>query len=136
MTLLTQAADFRRAFRQESPGDISLVHKSLWDMQLRLIDEEAAELKEAAAHCMAGPTNFNREHVLKELSDLVFVSYQFAAGFGFDLDTAMDRVFHSNMSKLGDDGQPIYRADGKVLKGPNYAPPTLAGLFPRADEQA
>ena len=68
----------------------------------------------------AANTPANHFEVLKELSDLVFVCYQFAAAYGLDLDTAMQRVFESNMSKLGDDGKPIYREDGKVLKGPNY----------------
>ena len=66
--------------------------------------------------------------VLKELSDVVFVCYQFAAAYGLDLDAAMDRVFESNMSKLGDDGKPIYREDGKVLKGPFYRQPDLKSL--------
>ena len=48
---------------------------------------------------------------------------------GWNLDEAMDRVHSSNMSKLGEDGKPIYREDGKVLKGPNYAPPTLTDLL-------
>ena len=66
---------------------------------------------------------------LKELADLVYVCYQYAESMGWDLDTAMDRVHQSNMSKLGEDGKPIYRADGKVLKGPNYQPPTLTDLI-------
>jgi predicted HAD superfamily Cof-like phosphohydrolase len=60
----------------------------------------------------------------------VFVCYQFAAAYGLDLDTAMQRVYESNMSKLGDDGKPIYREDGKVLKGPNYKKPKLDDLIP------
>ena len=47
---------------------------------------------------------------------------------GWDLDTAMDRVHQSNMSKLGEDGNPILRDDGKVLKGPNYEPPYFEDL--------
>jgi predicted HAD superfamily Cof-like phosphohydrolase len=47
---------------------------------------------------------------------------------GWNLDEALDRVHRSNMSKLDVDGQPIYRADGKVLKGPNYQPPNLSDL--------
>ena len=48
---------------------------------------------------------------------------------GWFLDEALDRVHRSNMSKLGDDGQPLYRDDGKVLKGPNYKPPNLEDLI-------
>lgn len=65
---------------------------------------------------------------LKELADLVYVCYGYAATFGWDLDEAVERVHESNMSKLGDDGKPIYREDGKVLKGPNYKKPDLSDL--------
>ena len=70
----------------------------------------------------------NKANILKELADLVYVCYQYAANLGWDLDEAMHRVHESNMSKLGENGKPIYRDDGKVLKGPNYAPPTLEDL--------
>lgn len=132
MTLLEQARDFRVAFGQEIPGCISrygFIKKALWDMQVGLINEESCEFLEAAEECFADPENAKRrEELLKELSDIVFVCYQFACAFGLDLDTAMDRVFESNMSKLDDDGKPIYRADGKVLKSKNYFPPTLTDL--------
>ena len=65
---------------------------------------------------------------LKELADLVYVCYQYAENMGWLLDEAMNRVHESNMSKLGEDGKPIYREDGKVLKGPNYKPPDLSDL--------
>ncbi len=67
-------------------------------------------------------------HCLKELADLVYVCYQYAVNMGWDLDEAMYRIHDSNMSKLDKDGKPIYREDGKVLKGPNYAPPSLEDL--------
>jgi len=65
---------------------------------------------------------------LKELADLVYVCYQYAENMGWLLDEALDRVHKSNMSKLDTEGNPIYRDDGKVLKGPNYKPPTLTDL--------
>ena len=65
---------------------------------------------------------------LKELADLVYVCYQYAENMGWDLDEALYRVHESNMSKLDENGKPIYREDGKVLKGPNYAPPNLENL--------
>ena len=65
---------------------------------------------------------------LKELADLVYVCYQYAENMRWDLDEALYRVHESNMSKLDDDGHPIYREDGKVLKGPNYKPPNLEDL--------
>ena len=72
--------------------------------------------------------NTPRAECLKELADLVYVCYQYAENLGWDLDEALHRVHASNMSKLDEDGKPIYRKDGKVLKGPNYAPPNLEDL--------
>ena len=70
----------------------------------------------------------HKAECLKELADLVYVCYQYAENQGWDLDEALDRVHKSNMSKLDEDGNPIFRKDGKVLKGPNYAPPNLEDL--------
>ncbi len=75
---------------------------------------------------LMGPQH--KAHCLKELADLVYVCYQYAANMDWNLDEALDRVHESNMSKLDDDGNPIYREDGKVLKGPNYQPPFLEDL--------
>ena len=69
-----------------------------------------------------------REDCLKELADLVYVCYQYAVNMQWDLDEALFRVHQSNMSKLDEYGKPIYREDGKVLKGPNYKPPNLEDL--------
>ena len=129
MTLQDQATAFRRTFNQECLPNIShygFVKKQMWDMQCDLIEEEAAEFLEAADECFADPENVDRRtDLIKELSDLVFVCYQFAAAFNLDLDKAMTLVFESNMSKLDEQGKPIFRPDGKVLKGPNYQPPDL-----------
>ena len=67
-------------------------------------------------------------NVLKELADLVYVCFQYAANQDWDLEEALFRVHKSNLSKLGLDGKPIRRSDGKVLKGPNYEPPYLDDL--------
>ena len=134
MSLQRQAKRFREVFGQESLQNIShygFIKKQLWDMQVRLIEEESAEFAEAAGECFADPENIDRRtDLLKELSDLVFVCYQFAAAFNLDLDKAMNLVFESNMSKLDEQGKPIYRPDGKVLKGPNYQPPDLMSCVP------
>ncbi len=135
MTLLEQARQFREVFQQESLDNISrygFIKKKLWDMQVALIAEEAREFLDAADELFADPENQDRRHeVLKELSDLVFVCYQFAAAFNLNLDKAMDLVMESNLSKLDEQGNAMFRADGKVLKGPNYQPPNLAECFPR-----
>lgn len=135
MSLQEQALTFRQIFQQETLDNISrygFVKKKLWDMQVGLIAEEANEFLNAADEVFADPENQKtRNELLKELSDLVFVCYQFAAAFNLDLSKAMDLVYESNMSKLDEQGNPIFRADGKVLKGPNYLPPNLAECFPR-----
>ena len=134
MSLGDQARAFREAFNQEILDNLSrfgFIKKQLWDMQVGLINEESCEFLEAAEEMYADPENPDlREALVKELSDLVFVCYQFAATYGIDLDKAMTLVFESNMSKLDEQGMPIYREDGKVLKGPNYQPPDLADCLP------
>ena len=96
-------------------------------MQRTLIVEEFKEFLEAENQLLTGFV-VNATDALKELADLVYVCYQYAENLGWDLDEALYRVHQSNMSKLGEDGKPIYREDGKVLKGPNYQPPNLSDL--------
>ena len=93
-----------------------------------LIVEEFKEFLEAEGFLFMHGKN-HQEHALKELADLVYVCYQYAENMGWFLDEALHRVHQSNLSKLDEDGKPIYREDGKVLKGPNYAPPNLEDLF-------
>ena len=115
-SLLDQAIQFRHSYNVK--GKDSQNGKTT---QKALIDEEWSEFHEAY--------HFEPEvNQLKELADLVYVCYQMAASQDWDLDEAMNRVHKSNMSKLGEDGNPIYRGDGKVLKGPNYQPPNLEDL--------
>ena len=137
MSRMNEARRFREVFGQEMLSNIShygFIKKKLWNMQTDLIEEEAAEFLEAADELFADPeNNKRREELLKELCDLVFVCYQFAATYDLDLDEALRRVFESNMSKLDESGKPIYREDGKVLKSPNYKAPDLSQLFPQAN---
>ena len=117
-----EARDFREAYHlTQSP---SVKDRS---RQRNLITEEFKEFLDAEGMLFRLGPNF-RPDCLKELADLVYVCYQYAANMGWDLDEAMHRVHESNMSKLGEDGKPIYRKDGKVLKGPNYEPPNLEDL--------
>jgi predicted HAD superfamily Cof-like phosphohydrolase len=96
-------------------------------MQRTLIVEEFKEFLEAENQLLTGFV-VNATDTLKELADLVYVCYQYAENLSWDLDEALNRVHRSNMSKLGEDGEPVYREDGKVLKGPNYEPPNLSDL--------
>lgn len=90
-------------------------------MQKNLIDEEYFEF------CKAFKDE-SFENQLKELADLVYVCYQYAAAKEWDLDVALTRVHRSNLSKLDEYGKPIVRDDGKILKGPCYQPPNLEDL--------
>ena len=91
------------------------------ETQLNLIAEEYKEFVEAHNH-------EDRAECLKELCDLIYVCWQYGANMGWDLDEALRRVHMSNMSKLGEDGKPIYRVDGNVLKAPRSNPPQLGDL--------
>ena len=95
--------------------------------QKTLVIEEFKEFLEAEDHLYRDNPTVESD-ALKELADLVYVCYQYAENMNWFLDEALHRVHESNMSKLGEDGKPIYREDGKVLKGPNYKPPNLSDL--------
>lgn len=97
---------------EEHPNDKLMYFRS------ELLREEINEFEESG----------DPENLLKELCDLLYVTYGYAITFGLDIDTAFNRVHESNMSKLGPDGKPIYREDGKVMKGPNYKPADLSDL--------
>ena len=121
--LSDQAKEFRSIFGLKNSKQRTTTH-----YQKNLIVEEFKEFLEADGFLFRHGANV-QEECLKELADLVYVCYQYAENMNWNLDEALNRVHYSNMSKLGEDGKPIYREDGKVLKGPNYKPPTLEDLF-------
>ena len=121
--LSTQAKEFRTKYNLKN--DRSRMTRSC---QKDLIVEEFKEFLEAEGMLFMHGQN-HQENSLKELADLVYVCYQYAENMGWFLDEALNRVHLSNMSKLDEDDKPIYREDGKVLKGPNYKPPDLSDLF-------
>lgn len=130
---------FHNAFDPETPLDIEdLIH-----LRDTLVKEEALEVAEAfedlESAIVASKVWKNDPKVqmvlkarkaalLKELCDLVYVAVGTAVAMGMPFDVAFNRVHASNMSKLGDDGKPVYRDDGKVIKGPNYKPANLEDL--------
>ena len=120
--LSSQAQEFREAYKIMNTSSLATRTR-----QRNLITEEFKEFLEADGMLFRNSPQF-AQNCLKELSDLVYVCYQYAANMGWDLDEAMFRVHQSNMSKLDEEGKPIYREDGKVLKGPNYKPPNLEDL--------
>jgi len=117
-----QAQEFRKAF-----GVKNIQTLSSRNLQKNLILEEFKEFLEAEGMLFRQSLSLH-EDALKELSDLVYVCYQYAENMNWDLDEALRRVHASNMSKLDEDGKPTYREDGKVLKSKNYKPPTLQDL--------
>lgn len=108
-----------------------------------LIKEEfhelQAEITAAMANLACGDPIESRVlgKIAKESADLLYVVYGTAVALGIDLEEAFRRVHQSNMSKLGVDNRPIFRDDGKVLKGPNYFEPDMSGTYrEERDEQA
>ena len=121
--LSDQAKEFRSKYNLKNSHD-----RSTRDVQKKLIVDEFKEFLEAEGFLLMHGKN-HQEHALKELADLVYVCYQYAENMGWFLDEALDRVHKSNLSKLDEEGNPIYRDEGKVLKGPYYKPPNLEDLF-------
>jgi len=75
------------------------------------------------------PSSYSKERLTKELCDLIYVSCYTANKFGLPLEEAFKRVHESNLSKLDDNGKPLLREDGKILKSSNYNPANLGDLF-------
>jgi len=92
------------------------------DLRLSLIEEEVGELRDAAeADDLVG--------LADALADIVYVAYGTAQVYGIDLDAVLQEVHQSNMTKLGADGLPVRRADGKILKGPDYRAPNVQAVL-------
>lgn len=114
--------------------DVLRLRMSLLREELREVEEEAGNIEDVIYQgVIEGDVSKEdlkrvKAALLKELCDLQYVLSGFAVTFGLPLDEAFERVHESNMSKLGPDGKPIYREDGKVLKGPNYKKPDLSDL--------
>ena len=118
MTNFNKVGIFMKTFGQEVKNKPSLSTEKINQLRISLIQEELDELKEAM-------TNNDLLEVADALTDLLYVTYGAGHAFGIDLDKCFDEVQNSNMSKLGEDGKPIYNELGKVMKGPNYFKPDL-----------
>ena len=114
--------DFMKTFGQEVKTSPELPDDETSKLRLELIAEELGELEEAIA-------NKDLVEIADALTDILYVTYGAGHAFGLDLDACFREVQRSNMSKLGEDGKPIYREDGKVLKGPNYFKPDIAKIL-------
>jgi len=102
--------------------------EDLAKLRARLILEEAKELSEAVEIASYDPTVDNKAEIIKEVCDVLYTVIGLMVSFDVDWREAFERVHASNMSKLDDDGNPVYREDGKVIKGPNYKPCDLRDL--------
>jgi len=116
------AGDFMEAFGQEVKTEAEFPDFSTRELRLELIREEYEELEEAIE-------NRDLVEVADALTDLLYVIYGAGHAFGIDLDACYTEVHYSNMSKLGPDGKPLYRDDGKVMKGPEFWEPQLAEVL-------
>jgi predicted HAD superfamily Cof-like phosphohydrolase len=116
------AGDFMSSFGQEVLDTPTLPSAHLAKLRLELIREEFEELT-VATNAM------DIVEIADALTDILYVVYGAGHAFGIDLDECYHEVHRSNMSKLGEDGNPIYREDGKVLKGPNYFHPNLKDIL-------
>ena len=127
----TRLTEFHKAFGH--PIDEVMTVDNL-ELRRSLITEEYQELMEEISSISLDlargrkPPEERKANLLKELCDLQYVISGMAVAFGMPLQPAFNRVHASNMSKLGADGKPIYREDGKVMKGSNYRPPDLTDL--------
>ena len=115
---------FMDAFGQQTLKKPTLPNDELASLRLDLIAEETGELYSALAEK-------NIVQIADALTDILYVVYGAGHAFGIDLDDCFREVHESNMSKLGADGKPVYRDDGKVLKGPNFFEPKLGELIRR-----
>ncbi len=117
-----------RDFHDKFGGDVDVPFTpETISLRFRLIEEEFMEVDNELFPHHAGPPD--EKKLTKELADLLYVVYGTAVTFGLPLEEVFEEVHRSNMSKLGDDGKPIKREDGKILKGPNYKEPNLDKYF-------
>ncbi len=114
-----KVGDFMEAFGQEVLYIPTMPDFNLAALRLDLIEEEVQELRD-------GLGKKSMLEIADALTDILYVVYGAGHAFGLDLDDCFHEVHRSNMTKLGEDGRPMYRDDGKVMKGPNYEEPDLS----------
>ena len=122
MSNFEDVGTFMKTFGQEVKTDPDWPDEDTQKLRLELIAEELEEMWDAIE-------NKDLVGVADALSDILYVTYGAGHAFGIDLDRCFAEVQRSNMSKLGEDGKPIYREDGKVMKGPNYSEPDLKNIL-------
>mgnify|MGYP001244216460 CR=1 FL=1 len=118
MSNFSSVKKFMETFGQEIKNKAEFPSEKIQYLRVSLIDEELSELKEAIE-------NKDIKEVADALTDILYVTYGAGHAFGIDLDKCFNEVQRSNMSKLDENGKPIFNEQGKVLKGPNYFKPNL-----------
>ena len=118
MSNFKKVGTFMKTFGQEVKTKPSFSSDKINKLRIDLIKEELDELKEAM-------DNNDLLEVADALTDILYVTYGAGHAFGINLDKCFDEVQNSNMSKLSENGEPIYNESGKVMKGPNYFKPDL-----------
>ena len=119
MSNFSKVGIFMKTFGQEVKIKPSLSTEKIHKLRIDLIKEELEELTEAM-------NNKDLLEVADALTDILYVTYGAGHAFGIDLDQCFEEVQNSNMSKLDENGKPIYNDSGKVMKGPNYFKPDLS----------
>ena len=119
MSNFNKVGTFMKTFGQEVKTKPSFSSDKINKLRIDLIKEELDELQEAMK-------NNDLLEVADALTDILYVTYGAGHAFGIDLDKCFDEVQNSNMSKLGENGEPIFNESGKVMKGPNYFKPDLS----------
>ena len=119
MTNFEKVKLFMDTYGQEVKDKAEFSDEKTNKLRIDLIKEELEELTQAM-------NDKNLLEVADALTDILYVTYGAGHAFGIDLDKCFDEVQNSNMSKLGEDGKPIYNEAGKVMKGPNYFKPDLS----------
>jgi len=109
---------FMTTYGQEVKESASFPDENIIKLRLKLIKEELEELEQAL-------NDKNLLEVADALTDILYVTYGAGHSFGINLDACFEEVQRSNMSKLDEDGKPIYNEYGKVMKGPNFSKPNL-----------
>ena len=110
---------FMEKFGQMVRTKPQFLDEKTMQLRLNLIKEELSELEESMK-------TKNLKEVADALTDILYVTYGAGYAYGIDLDKCFEEVQRANMSKLGEDGKPIYNEQGKVMKGPNYIRPDLS----------
>ena len=121
MTNFNDVKKFMETFGQEVKKKAKFPSDKIVKLRYDLIKEELDEFEEAIKEK-------NLKEVADSLTDILYVTYGAGHAFGIDLDKCFDEVQRSNMSKLGEDGKPIYNDNGKVMKGPKYFEPNSTGV--------